>query len=155
MDEQPVIVVGVDGSDGSRAALRYALDDATRRGARLRVVDAFDTPQYWAVSYGMSAPPSLNELTVGMEKAAQEMLDEVRAERAGRADVPAEVLALVGPPAKVLVDQARDADLLVVGHRGLGGVASAMLGSVGLSCVLHASVPVTVVRGGDERAAEG
>jgi nucleotide-binding universal stress UspA family protein len=44
------------------------------------------------------------------------------------------------------VDQSRDADLLVVGHRGRGGFGSAVLGSVGLQCVLHATVPVTVVR---------
>jgi hypothetical protein len=62
------------------------------------------------------------------------------------ADVPVEVRALGGPPGHVLVDQSRDADLLVVGHRGRGGFRSAVLGSVGLQCVLHASVPVTVVR---------
>jgi nucleotide-binding universal stress UspA family protein len=62
------------------------------------------------------------------------------------ANVPVEVRAVGGSPGRVLVDQSDGADLLVVGHRGRGGFRSSMLGSVGLQCVLHASVPVTVVR---------
>ena len=50
------------------------------------------------------------------------------------------------PSAKALIDQSRDADLLVLGHRGRGGFKSAVLGSVGLHCVLHATCPVTIVR---------
>jgi nucleotide-binding universal stress UspA family protein len=53
---------------------------------------------------------------------------------------------LGGAPGRVLVDQSRDADMLVVGHRGRGGIRSAVLGSVGLQCVLHATVPVMVIR---------
>jgi nucleotide-binding universal stress UspA family protein len=147
MGERPVVVVGVDGSEGSRAAVGYALDDAARRGARVRVITVFEEPQYWAVAYGMSAPAPLDQVTAGMEKAAQHVVDEVRAERAERSDVPADVEAQIGSPAAVLVDQARDADLLVLGHRGHGGFASTVLGSVGLRCVLHASGPVTIVRG--------
>jgi nucleotide-binding universal stress UspA family protein len=60
--------------------------------------------------------------------------------------VSVDVEALVGSPASVLLEQAREADLLVVGHRGRGGFVSAVLGSVGLQCVLHRSGPVTVVR---------
>jgi nucleotide-binding universal stress UspA family protein len=146
VDERPTIVVGVDGSAGSRAALRYALDDAVRRGARVRVVSVVVEPEYWAVAYGMSAPAPLGEMTAGLEKAARQTVDDVRAEQLGRADVPVEVLALVGPPATVLVEQARDADLLVLGHRGVGGIASSVLGSVGLQCVLHAPGAVTIVR---------
>jgi nucleotide-binding universal stress UspA family protein len=50
VDEQPTIVVGVDGSSGARAALEYAFDDAVRRNARVRVVFAFEEPEYWAVA---------------------------------------------------------------------------------------------------------
>ena len=75
------------------------------------------------------------------------MVDDALRERGGAGpDVPVEVLALGGSPGHVLVEQSRDADLLVVGHRGRGGFRSALLGSVGLQCVLYASVPVTVVR---------
>lgn len=152
MDERPTIVVGVDGSAGARAALRYAFADAARRNARIRVVSAFDEPSYWAVAYGMSAPPPPADVTTGLEKAAWQVVDEVRAEQRGAPDVPVEVRALVGSPAKLLQEQARDAHLLVLGHRGLGGFASAMLGSVGLQCVLHAPGPVTIVRADEERA---
>ena len=145
MDERPTIVVGVDGSDGARAAVGYALDDGARRGAQVRVVCVFDEPQYWAVAYGMSAPAPLDEVTVGLEKAAQQMIDEVRAEHPGSADVPVDIRALIGSPAKVLLEQAHDADLLVLGHSGRGGFATVMLGSVALQCVLHAPVPLTIV----------
>ena len=60
--------------------------------------------------------------------------------------VPVQLRVVSGNPGAVLVDEAADADLLVVGHRGRGGIASACLGSVGLHCVLHATCPVVVVR---------
>jgi nucleotide-binding universal stress UspA family protein len=53
---------------------------------------------------------------------------------------------VLGAPGRVLVEQARGAELLVLGHRGRGGVASVVLGSVGLYCVLHAPCSVTIVR---------
>jgi nucleotide-binding universal stress UspA family protein len=146
MDERPTIVVGVDGSPDARAAVGYALDDAVRRGARVRAVCAVEEPQYWAVAYGMSAPAPMPEMTAATQKAAQQLVDEVRAEHPGSTDVPLDVRALVGPAAKVLIEQARDADLLVLGHRGRGALASAVLGSVGLQCVLHAPGSVTIVR---------
>jgi nucleotide-binding universal stress UspA family protein len=55
-------------------------------------------------------------------------------------------LAVAGGPAPVLLDAAKGADLLVLGHRGQGAFSSAVLGSVGLQCVLHATCPVTIVR---------
>ncbi|MEK6439084.1 universal stress protein [Pseudonocardia sp. T1-2H] len=147
MDEVPIIVVGMDGSPGSRTALEYALADAGRRGARIRAVMAFDPPAYWAETYGLSAPPSLQEVSTRVETGLRSTVAEVRAGVTGAAaDVPVEVLALPGAAAKVLVEQARDADDLVVGHRGRGGIASAVLGSVSLQCVLHAPRRVTVVR---------
>ncbi len=146
MDERPTIVVGIDGSDGARTAVAFAFDDAVRRRARVRAVTVFEEPQYWAVSYGMSVPAPLDQITSGLEKAARQVIDEVQAEQPGRGDVPVDVEALIGSPAEVLLGQARDADLLVLGHRGLGAVASAVLGSVGLRCVLHAPCPVAIVR---------
>jgi nucleotide-binding universal stress UspA family protein len=62
------------------------------------------------------------------------------------AGIALRVQTVPGAPAAVLVEQAQGADLLVVGHRGRGGVASALLGSVGMHCVLHAPCPVTIVR---------
>ncbi len=60
-----------------------------------------------------------------------------------------------GTPGHALVGQSREADLLAVGHRGRGGFQSAVLGSVGLQCVLHATVPVTVVRPDREAVGAG
>jgi nucleotide-binding universal stress UspA family protein len=155
MTSQGSIVVGVDGSDCSRAALEFALDEAVLRGATVRVVTALPEAGDWAASYGMS--PSLSEeLKADVEKTAQKMVDQVVRERGGSvADVPVQVRAVLGAPGGVLVDQSRDADMLVVGHRGRGGFRSAVLGSVGLQCVLHASVPVTVIRPGGATTAGG
>ncbi|MBL8925266.1 MAG: universal stress protein [Pseudonocardia sp.] len=146
MTAQGTIVVGVDGSDGSRAALEFALDEAARRRAAVRVVLAMPEVDYWATSYGMS-PSLAEELSTGLEKVGRDMVDDVvRARGGASADIPIEVHAIGGSPGHVLVEQSRDADLLVVGHRGRGGFRSAVLGSVGLQCVVHAYVPVTVVR---------
>jgi nucleotide-binding universal stress UspA family protein len=76
-----------------------------------------------------------------VERLAAEVVAEKSAE-----GVPLRVRALPGAASEVLTEQARGADLLVVGHRGRGGFASAMLGSVGLHSVLNAPCPVTVVR---------
>ena len=107
---------------------------------------------YWATAYGMS-PSLAEELSNGLEKVGRDMVDDVVRGRGGAsADIPVEVHAIGGSPGHVLVEQSRDADLLVVGHRGRGGFRSALLGSVGLQCVVHAYVPVTVVRPGRRRA---
>ncbi|GAA2558731.1 universal stress protein [Pseudonocardia hydrocarbonoxydans] len=156
MDDSSRIVVGVDGSAGSREALRYAMRDAARRGARLAVVRVFEPPQDRPAPYGLYGlprPPSLDELTANVESTTRTMVGEVAAELGPEgAAVPADVVALLGSPAKVLVEQARRADALVLGHRGRGALASALLGSVGLHCVLHATCPVTIVRSVSEPA---
>jgi nucleotide-binding universal stress UspA family protein len=146
MGERSTVVVGVDGSPESRGALRFALEDAARRGAAVRVVSVYVPPEYWAGAYGLSALPVIEEVVAQHEAVAQQAVDAVVADEAALADVPVEVHALPGPPARALIEQAREADLLVLGHRGRGGFASAVLGSVGLHCVLHATCPVTIVR---------
>ena len=146
MSARGTVVVGVDGSDCSRAALEFAMEEAARRGAALRVVWALPETDYWASASAMN-PTLLQELAANVEKVGRDMVAAVVRNRDGAvADVPVDVQALGGSPGHVLVSQARDADLLVVGHRGHGGLRSAVLGSVGLQCVLQASVPVTVVR---------
>ena len=148
MSTQATIVVGVDGSECSGTALEFALDEAVRWRAALRVVAALPEAEYWATASGLS-PSLLDDLSADAEKAARNTVDAVVRERGGAlADVPVEVRALSGLPGHVLLDQSRNADLLVVGHRGRGGFRSAVLGSVGLQCVMHADVPVTVVRTG-------
>ena len=97
------------------------------------------------------APPTVLTTTVDFPSVARQMAKE--AVDAFTADHPAlagrvemEIVGLTGHPATELVEQSRQAALLVLGHRGRGAFASAFLGSVGLSCVLHAHCPVTIVR---------
>lgn len=150
MDDRPVVVVGVDGSPGSRAALQYALADAARRGAGLRVVAAVQQPEYWSALYGTTAPRPVPDVVAGVESEVRRFVAEVVAETPD--EVPVTVEARAGSPAQVLTRAAEDAAVLVLGHRGRGAIRSAVLGSVGLSCVLHASCPVTVVRAADRAA---
>ena len=146
------VVVGVDGSLESRAALRFALEDAHRRGARVRAVTAYLSPEYWAASYGLAVLPTIEEVVEDNLTVAREVLKSVVDEGAELGEVPVDVVALPGAPASVLIEQAKGAALLVVGHRGRGGFKSAVLGSVGMHCVLHATCPVTVVRPQQEPA---
>ena len=145
-----LIVVGVDGSTDAAAALTFAATDAARRGARVRVVAVIQKPDFLTVPLGM-APPTVLTTTVDFPSAARQMAKD--AVDAFTADHPAvagqvemEVVGLTGHPATELVEQSREAALLVLGHRGRGAFASTFLGSVGLSCVLNAHCPVTIVR---------
>jgi nucleotide-binding universal stress UspA family protein len=145
-----LLVVGIDGSPEAALALAQAAQDAARRGATLRVVSVARTPEVWAVPLGM-APPTVpvrpGESLDAVRDAAQAAVDALFAANPELArQVKGEVVAISGNAAAELVEQSREADLLVIGHRGLGGLASAFLGSVGLSCVLHAHCPVLVVR---------
>jgi nucleotide-binding universal stress UspA family protein len=155
VDTQDVIVVGVDGSPESAAALRFALHDAVRRGALVRIVTAYMQPEYWAAAYGHTAPPTVEELVADHTAVVKDVIasvvadDPVLAPPGGDtalAAVPIDIVVVPGPPAKVLIEHSHGAVLLVLGHRGRGGFASAVLGSVGLHSVLHAACPVTIVR---------
>ena len=154
-----LIVVGVDGSEPARSALDFALAEAARRSARLLVVTALQPPEYWALNSGTIYAPDqdhLEKLAEAAGQATRETVDEAVRSVDGAAAVPVETRVVQGNPAKVLIDQAVDADLLVVGHRGRGALASACLGSVSLQCVLNATCPVVVVRGiGRPRAGDG
>jgi nucleotide-binding universal stress UspA family protein len=145
------IVVGVDGSAYSRAALKFALADAGRRGAEIQVLSVVHSAEHWPVGLGMASSsagtPAIEQVLSEVEQETQRLVAEVVAEAGeSAAQVPLHVRILPGMPAGVLIEQAHGAELLVVGHRGRGGFASALLGSVGLHCVLHATCPITVVR---------
>ena len=146
MGESRTVVVGVDGSPESRMALRFALEDARRRGAAVKAITAYLSPEYWAASYGLSALPTIEEVVEDNVTVMRDALQAVVGETPELGEVPVDVIALPGAPARVLIEQSQGAELLVVGHRGRGGFRSAVLGSVGLHCVLHATCPVTIVR---------
>jgi nucleotide-binding universal stress UspA family protein len=159
MDERARVVVGVDGSACARTALEFALQEAARRDAVLDVVSVAVTPEYWPVGIGMAssgvAAPDLGQVIDAVQREAEQLVTDVVGERgAAAARVDVRVRAVPGPPAATLIEQSRGADLLIVGHRGRGGFASATLGSVSLQCVLHAACSVTVVRPSPQPADE-
>ena len=143
------MVVGVDGSPSARAALEFAMDEAILRRSTLRVIAVVQLPEYGITSLASLVPPPTDEVVEDVRKATQEQVDQLVAARTDIAGgLPISVEARAGRPGQVLCDAAASAVLLVVGHRGRGAVASELIGSVGLHCVLHASSPVTVVRRG-------
>lgn len=146
MDRIGTVVVGADGSPDSRTAIEYALRDASRRSARLRVVAAVEPASYWVGTYAMVGMPTPAELRDELADAVRTELAAVLAAHPELGGVPVEIRAVLGTAGPVLVDAAAGADLLVVGHRGRGAIGSALLGSVGLHCVLHSTCPVTIVR---------
>jgi len=139
-----MIVVGVDGSDESKEALRWALEEARLRDATVRAVYAWRDPYVLAPGFGL---PEDFEFDALRERAV-ETLDAVVAEVAGKTShVPVEGVVAEGPAGSVLVQAAEGAELLVVGSRGHGGFVGLLLGSVSQQCVTHAPCPVLVVRG--------
>jgi nucleotide-binding universal stress UspA family protein len=142
MDEKRQIVVGVDGSNGSAAALRWAARQAEAMGAELEAVLAYSFGLAWA-DVGSNLEPAFVEsatrnATETLHRAVAEALPEPRA-------VTVHQLVVEGNPAEVLLEIAHDADLLVVGTRGRGGFAGLLLGSVSQRCAEHAHCPVVVV----------
>jgi nucleotide-binding universal stress UspA family protein len=136
------VVVGVDGSDGSVAALRFALEEARIRGAGLKAVNAWHIPP---AVYGAGWAPAsvdLDEYRKLAEAALQKSLEDVGAAASGVTVTP---VLEEGQPADVLCAEAENADLLVVGSRGLGGFRGLLLGSVSQQCAHHAPCPVVVV----------
>jgi len=141
-----VIVVGVDHSAGAKAALRFALDEARFRQARLRAVHAWQFGYVGAGFIGGSYPVlggELDELRGAAEAALDATLREAIPD-AGEVEIERRVVE--GAPGAVLVEESRGADLLVVGSRGHGGFAGLLLGSVSQQCAHHAECPVVIVR---------
>lgn len=137
------IVVGVDGSDTSRRALRWAAEEAKAHHAELHVVHAWEVP-------APGAAVGLGRVTAaadGQRDVAETLLRDVITEELG-ASPPERVRPTIGrgPAATILLEAARGADLLVVGSRGLGGFAGLLLGSVSSKVVHYAACPVVIVR---------
>ncbi len=137
MGAQRFVVVGFDGSGDGWRALTWAAQEATLREARLVVVHAFDLG-----IAGMEPPNGWTLDTFAHE--AQQVLDRgVR--RAREEGANAQGVLEYGSAAKALVRASEGAEMLVVGSRGRGGLAGALLGSVSTACVHHATCPVVVV----------
>jgi nucleotide-binding universal stress UspA family protein len=133
------IVVGVDGSSGAQAALRWAIDEARTHQAALLVVHVWQVP-YLGSPYVPATPPDLGPL----EEEARHRLDRILAEE-DTSDIDVERRLVCGSTAQALVDLAKDADLMVVGARGHGGFVGLLLGSVSDQVARHARCPVVIV----------
>ena len=137
------VLVGIDGSDPSCAALRWAVREASAMGLRVVAVYASEPPSVWpGFAYAVVADPV----------PPADMSGEVRGQVAqtlrnagveGLVDV--ETRVVLGHPAQVLLDTADDAALIVVGRRGHGGFTAAIMGSTSRYISAHANVPVVVV----------
>lgn len=139
------IVVGIDGSDASKNALRWAVEDARARGAEVVALHAYEAPVP-ALDAGPATPIDLPGLVAAAHDEAQQSVAQVVAEVIGTVvSVDVAPIAVEDEPAKALVDASRDADLLVVGSHG-HGLSGLFLGSVSLECAQHAACPVVIVR---------
>lgn len=139
------IVAGVDGSQPSVEALRWAVHQAELTGGTVDAVIAWQYPVS-AIGLGWAPAPGLDGSDFA-ELAAKTLSDAVEEAGAG-SDVAVHQIVLDGNPAQVLLDTAAGADLLVVGSRGHGGFTDALIGSVSQRCVHHAHCPVVVVHSG-------
>ena len=150
--ERQLVVAGVDGSAPSIAALRWAAGYAAATGAVVRAVLA------WHLPSGAAPPPvGVAPLSLRTESEAimQKVLDDTVAE-AFPGGPPADVETRLGygHPAQVLIDESKEASLLVVGASGHGAFTGMLVGSVSIHCVTGAFCPVTVVRGRQAGAEE-
>jgi nucleotide-binding universal stress UspA family protein len=146
-----VIVVGVDYSEGAKAALRFALQEAKLRQATLRVVHAWQYGYIGATGLE-GAYPAVGGDIKELRDAAESALEETLRDSIPETDtVKIERRVVEGRAATVLVDESRGADLLVVGSRGHGGFAGLLLGSVSQQCAHHAACPVVIVHRGSQR----
>jgi len=131
------IVVGVDGSESSKAALAWAIGQARLTGAVVLAVTAWAFPDEYGYPVIM---PTLN-----WKRLATQVVTAAISE-VGLGHIPVRYEVVRGNAARALVAASADADLLVVGSRGHAGFVEALLGSTGQHCVRHATCPVVVVR---------
>ncbi|WP_017591518.1 universal stress protein [Nocardiopsis potens] len=144
--EKGRIVVGLDGSEQSVGALRFAMAEAARLGAAVTAVRAWRlVPRLDPMpSDGAAVAEAHNAMS---QKVSEDMRRTVEEARTGEtADVDVEVETVEGQPAHTLITAGGGADMLVVGSRGRGGFAGLLLGSVSQTVLHHSEVPVVVVR---------
>ncbi len=142
MRDHPLgIVAGVDGSETSIMAARWAFEEARRRGVGLTLV------YVWSVGLDIAYPPFDNLGVEAQQAYGQRILDDVARQVSGsdHADSLIRIVVVEGIPGPTLVDQAADAELLVLGSHGRGPVLRAMLGSVSTYCVHHATCNTVIV----------
>ncbi|APA97804.1 universal stress protein [Nocardia seriolae] len=138
----PRVIVGVDGSESRKSALRWAARQAALTGSELHPIQAWQLPP----NHGMPVDYSDVDFAARAHKNLEHIIREVLGEHP---TTPVTPEVLVGHPPAVLIEAAADADLLVVGSHGHGAFSGMLLGSVGQHCAQHAACPVVIVRTGD------
>ena len=143
-EARQVVVVGVDGSPGSVAALSWAGRYGAATGA---VVWAL---HIWHYPTAAGLPPGVTPESVTDEVKAEQQKELDEAIAKANLDPAAQVESKIayGHPAQVLINESKNVNLIVVGHRGRGGFTGMLTGSVSMQVVNHAECPVVVVRGG-------
>jgi nucleotide-binding universal stress UspA family protein len=136
------IVVGVDGSEPSIRALRWAARQAGLTGDALEAVISWEYPAAGWATMVAAIPADFDPQAL-----AAQVLDETLEQTLGDEAAAVTRTVLIGNPAQALMDRSDGASLLVVGDRGYSGFKATLLGSVGLHLTQHAPCPVVVVRG--------
>jgi nucleotide-binding universal stress UspA family protein len=151
------IVVGVDGSEGSVVALRWALAEARLRGSSVHVVHAYQSPQVPLTEAGLGAAGGMGvpavftedseQLRRAVETEARNLIEEALrgADEDAIEGLQIDRDPIEGPAAQTLIETARGAELLVVGSRGRGGFVGLVLGSVSQQCAQHPPCPVVIL----------
>jgi nucleotide-binding universal stress UspA family protein len=142
-EARQVVVVGVDGSPGSIAALSWAGRYGAATGATVWALHIWHYP----TSAGL--PPGITPESVDDEVKANQRKELDEAIAKANLDPAAQVESKIGygHPAQVLIEESKNVDLIVLGHRGRGGFTGMLTGSVSMQVVNHAACPVVVVRG--------
>jgi len=141
-EARQVVVVGVDGSDPSIAALTWAGQYSAATGAAVQALRIWHYPTAAGLPPGVTPP----QVTDPIKAEQRQELDEAVAKAHLDPAAHVEPTITYGHPAQVLIDQSKTASLLVVGHRGEGGFHGMLTGSIAIHCVNHAECPVVVVR---------
>jgi nucleotide-binding universal stress UspA family protein len=138
------VVVGVDGSKSSLLALEWATTYAEALHLKVRAVSAYHFP----VDYGYYSytPPVDDDLAMDAKNRLATTIADLKTKHP---TVEFEAETVNAAPAQALIEDSKDAELLVVGSRGHGGFLGMLVGSVSLNCISHAHCPVVVLRGVD------
>lgn len=139
-EQEQRVVIGVDGSAGARAALRWALRYAEKTGEGITALIAWAHPVHQELGTSKAEQDTIKDAERELRKAVDETTSLLGS------SVPVRREVMLGHPAEVLVNAVGANDLLVVGSRGHGGFVGALLGSVSQHCVHHSPCPVLVVR---------
>lgn len=145
------VIVGYDGSEHSSIAVDWAAAEATSRGVPLTLISATTIPLE-GMRFGGSvlSPDAIDDLLARLTASTQERADAASAAHPG---LTVQVKVALGSPASVLVEASANADLAVVGSRGLGGFRGLLVGSVGVQVASSAACPAVVIRKTPEASA--